>query len=75
MALYSKLGGCSPFGQCAGGCDAVYPAEPTSGPEPAPVPGFNISAEVPGASTYACPRTRWWLWLAVGLGLGYLANE
>jgi len=74
MALYQPLGACSPpgtFGACASCADL------TSGPEESsPVPGSNVSVNVttPGAQE-ACPRPRWLLWLLIGVGLGYLAND
>lgn len=72
MANYQT---CPSFGDvsCAT-CADLYPKGGQPGP-PAPVPGADISINVPGAEGPMACRSRWWLWLAIGVGLGYLAND
>lgn len=80
MALYTG------FGDCAA-CETLYPSPaapapepvfyPPGGPGPTTIVGggsTTIDVSLTGGSAVAAP-SRWWLWLAIGLALGYLANE
>ena len=69
------------FGDCAS-CADVFPTIDTTYPTtmtPEPSQAAMVAPIVPGTVIEAlqpstCPRSKWLLWLAVGLGVGYLAK-
>jgi hypothetical protein len=68
MARYVQMAGCDNCASCAD----IFPPE-TSGPGTSVVlPGGDVTVTVPGDSTQRLP---WWVWLAIGVGLGWIAND
>lgn len=78
MALYTG------FGDCAS-CETLYPSPAAPVPEPVFYPpgsttivgggSTTVDVSLTGGPTAVAAPSRWWLWLAIGLALGYLANE
>lgn len=64
------------FGACSS-CDAIYPPDAPPPPPQPLVPGSTVAVDVSGAvqPAYGPTGGRWWLWLAIGLGFGYLATK
>jgi hypothetical protein len=70
MARYVQMAGCDNCASCAD----IFPPE---GGAPAPgtsvtLPGGDVTVTVPDTSTQRMP---WWIWLAIGVGLGWIAND
>jgi len=71
MARYVQMAGCDNCASCAD----IFPPEGGGAPAPgssAVFPGSDVTVTVPGDSTQRLP---WWIWLAIGVGLGYIAND
>jgi len=73
MARYVQMEGCDNCASCA---DIFPPEAMPGGPG-----GSAASATLPGGAIPeggagpCAPRLPWWVWLAVGVGLGWIAND
>ena len=74
MAAYRQCYSAPSFGDALGpgssmcaSCEDIFPG-PASGQPVSVSPDISVNA--PGAC-----RSRWWLWLAIGFGLGYVVND
>ncbi len=71
MAHYIQMTGCD---NCAS-CTDIFPPEAPPAPAPGPVlPGSEVTVNVtvPPGEAHRLP---WWIWLVIGVGLGYIAND
>jgi hypothetical protein len=73
MANYVQMAG---EGNCAS-CADLFPPEGGAGPAPdtsVVLPGGDVTVgvTVEGGEARCSP---WWIWLAIGVGLGYVAND
>jgi hypothetical protein len=69
MAHYVQMAGCDNCASCAD----IFPPEATGGPGGGiTLPGGDVTVTVPGGETRRLP---WWIWLAIGVGLGWIAND
>jgi hypothetical protein len=71
MARYVQMAG---EGDCAS-CADIFPPEGGGAPAPGSsvtLPGGSVTVTVPGGEARRLP---WWIWLAIGVGLGWIAND
>ena len=68
MANYVQMAGCDNCASCAD----IFPPEGGGAPGTSiTLPGGDVTVTVPGEAK----RLPWWIWLAIGVGLGWIAND
>jgi len=69
MANYVQMAGCDNCASCAD----IFPPEGGAAPGSSiTLPGGDVTVTVPGGEAKRLP---WWIWFAIGVGLGWIAND
>jgi hypothetical protein len=69
MAHYVQMAGCDNCASCAD----IFPPEATGAPgSSVTLPSGDVTVTAPAGEAHRLP---WWIWLAIGVGLGWIAND